>query len=103
VHCRIIGLSPLYTAQAGHMIYVRSTLAGIGAVVAAGALYFVCRNCLFVRPDMDVHILDMPIWLANLVEPGFALQLLRVSRIAFPVLLIFAAGFYLEFRRVPAR
>jgi hypothetical protein len=84
------------------MIYIRSILAGIGVVVAAGALYLVCCNYLFVRPDMDVHILIIPVWLANLVEPRFVLMFLPVFRIALPVLLFFTAGFYLEFRRASA-
>jgi len=85
------------------MIYLQSSLAGIAGVIVAAGLYLVSRHYLFVQPNLDIDILDMPMWLLSLVEPRFVVLFVRVFRVALPALLIFAACFYLEFRRISSR
>jgi hypothetical protein len=72
------------------MVYVKSILAGVGALLVASVLYFYIYYVLLIRPELqkmppgtgvglDVRIFDLPLF----------------SLIA---LLAFAIGFYWEFR-----
>jgi hypothetical protein len=83
------------------MIYVRSSLAGIGALAVAGILYPALRNYLFAGPD--VHVLSLPAWLVRLVDPKFILSFLRILPVASFAFLVFALGFCLELARGSAR
>ena len=73
------------------MIYLKSVLAGVGALLAASVLYFYIYYVVLIRPTLP----QMP--------PGTSVGLdVRVFDLPFFSLiavLAFAIGFYWEFRR----
>ncbi|PYT22127.1 MAG: hypothetical protein DMG57_36345 [Acidobacteria bacterium] len=77
--------------QERDMIYVKSVLAGVAALVVASVLYIYIYYAFFIRPELPK------------VPPGTAVGLdVRVFNLPFfslIALLAFAIGFYWEFRR----
>ena len=73
------------------MVYVKSLLAGIAALLIASVLYFYIYYAVLIRPTLPK------------VPPGTAVGLdVRVFNLPFfslIALLAFAIGFYWEFRR----
>jgi hypothetical protein len=84
----------------GVVIYVKSIFAGATLAIVSWAIYFVCQLAHWPSPGVDVHLVDLPTWLTNLIPPSAVLIFLRTFRAVLLVLLAFAVGFYFDFRRV---
>jgi hypothetical protein len=90
------------------MIYVKSSLAGILAIAALGAIYLFCLANRLLPLGSHIHSVFIPLWLVDFVPNSIVRRDRLVSVIGmfieeFPSILlvtfIFAAGFFWEFRR----
>ena len=90
------------------MIYVKSSLAGIAAIAALGALYLFCLANQLLPPYAGMRTVFIPLWLVDFVPSSIAPRDLLVNAIGtflveLPCILLltftFAAGFLWEFRR----
>ena len=73
------------------MVYVKSVLAGVAALLVASVLYFCFYYVFLIRPDLAK--------LPPGTGVGFDVQIFDLPFFSLIALLAFAIGFYWEFRR----
>jgi hypothetical protein len=73
------------------MVYVKSVLAGVAALLVASALYFYIYYAFFIRPELQ----KMPPG----TGVGFDIRVFDLPLFSLIALLAFAIGFYWEYRR----
>ena len=72
------------------MIYVKSVLAGVAALLGASVLYFYIYYAVVIRPTLPKEFHGMV---------GFDVRVFNLPLLCLIALLAFALGFFWEFRR----
>ena len=90
------------------MIYVKSSLAGLVAIAALGAIYLFCLANRLLPLDYGMRTVFIPLWLVDFVPNSLVSRDRLVAAVGtffvdLPCILLvtftFAAGFCWEFRR----
>ena len=73
-----------------HVIYVKSVLAGVPALLIASVLYFYIYYALLIQPRLPKELHGMV---------GLDVRVFKLPLLCLIALLAFAIGFFWEFRR----